>query len=133
MELPAEYLQRRLGLEFLGLGFSVGVLLAQCRAPVAQASEVVTHQLELKHIAREFNGNCRLANKKGFCYTHGAFAHLFLGSSAVEQSTVNRSVAGSNPARGANLFKYLADYLLLTGRGSPGLGNIWGNTHCVFL
>jgi hypothetical protein len=27
---------------------------------------------------------------------------LFLGSSAVEHSTVNRMVAGSNPARGAN-------------------------------
>src|SRR2546423_9285760 len=27
--------------------------------------------------------------------------HLFLGSSAVEHSTVNRMVAGSNPARGA--------------------------------
>jgi hypothetical protein len=26
----------------------------------------------------------------------------FLGSSAVEHSTVNRMVAGSNPARGAN-------------------------------
>jgi hypothetical protein len=26
---------------------------------------------------------------------------LFLGSSAVEHSTVNRMVAGSNPARGA--------------------------------
>ena len=28
---------------------------------------------------------------------------LFLGSSAVEHSTVNRMVAGSNPARGANM------------------------------
>jgi hypothetical protein len=27
---------------------------------------------------------------------------LFLGSSAVERSTVNRNVAGSIPARGAN-------------------------------
>jgi hypothetical protein len=33
---------------------------------------------------------------------------LFLGSSAVEHSTVNRMVAGSNPARGANTIKYLA-------------------------
>src|SRR6266700_6044042 len=29
---------------------------------------------------------------------------LFLGSSAVEHSTVNRMVAGSNPARGASAF-----------------------------
>jgi hypothetical protein len=32
---------------------------------------------------------------------------LFLGSSAVEHSTVNRMVAGSNPARGANEFNHL--------------------------
>src|SRR5258705_4495418 len=31
----------------------------------------------------------------------------FLGSSAVEHSTVNRMVAGSNPARGANEFSHL--------------------------
>jgi hypothetical protein len=31
----------------------------------------------------------------------------FLGSSAVEHSTVNRMVAGSNPARGANQIKAL--------------------------
>src|SRR5205085_3472776 len=31
---------------------------------------------------------------------------LFLGSSAVEHSTVNRMVAGSNPARGASKFKH---------------------------
>src|SRR5438046_8634012 len=38
------------------------------------------------------------------CYTLPAREHLFrlfLGSSAVEHSTVNRMVAGSNPARGA--------------------------------
>jgi hypothetical protein len=33
---------------------------------------------------------------------------LFLGSSAVEHSTVNRMVAGSNPARGASQLNYLA-------------------------
>ena len=32
---------------------------------------------------------------------------LFLGSSAVEHSTVNRMVAGSNPARGASKINYL--------------------------
>src|ERR1700694_548338 len=35
---------------------------------------------------------------------------LFLGSSAVEHSTVNRMVAGSNPARGANEFKQLSEF-----------------------
>jgi hypothetical protein len=36
---------------------------------------------------------------------------LFLGSSAVEHSTVNRMVAGSNPARGAKGFNSLGDLL----------------------
>ena len=35
---------------------------------------------------------------------------LFLGSSAVEHSTVNRMVAGSNPARGASKFRDLASF-----------------------
>src|ERR1700688_2724730 len=35
---------------------------------------------------------------------------LFLGSSAVEHSTVNRMVAGSNPARGASQINRLANY-----------------------
>jgi hypothetical protein len=38
-------------------------------------------------------------NHREACYTPTPF----LDSSAVEQSTVNRLVAGSNPARGANL------------------------------
>jgi hypothetical protein len=36
------------------------------------------------------------------CPAREHLSHLFLGSSAVEHSTVNRMVAGSNPARGAN-------------------------------
>src|SRR5436309_1427470 len=39
---------------------------------------------------------------------------LFLGSSAVEHSTVNRMVAGSNPARGAIQIKYLAQNSQIT-------------------
>ena len=50
-----------------------------------------------------------LCKPEGLCYTQPVanpctnlgFA-LFLGSSAVEHSTVNRMVAGSNPARGAS-------------------------------
>ena len=38
-----------------------------------------------------------------------ASLRLFLGSSAVEHSTVNRMVAGSNPARGANQIKHLSE------------------------
>src|SRR5690242_16216459 len=45
-----------------------------------------------------------LCKRRGLCYRlppcEGCF-RLFPGSSAVEHSTVNRMVAGSNPARGA--------------------------------
>ena len=42
------------------------------------------------------------ARLKGFVIRRRAnWFRLFLGSSAVEHSTVNRMVAGSNPARGA--------------------------------
>ena len=56
-----------------------------------------------------------LCKRKGLCYTLPArdqMRRLFLGSSAVEHSTVNRMVAGSNPARGAKLsiiFNMLSD------------------------
>lgn len=46
-----------------------------------------------------------LCKSRRLCYTLRArelLCRLFLGSSAVEHSTVNRMVAGSNPARGAN-------------------------------
>src|SRR5450755_2794317 len=46
-----------------------------------------------------------LCKARGLCYTLARREplrfRLFLGSSAVEHSTVNRMVAGSNPARGA--------------------------------
>jgi hypothetical protein len=46
-----------------------------------------------------------LCKPQGLCYTQPGAKHcfaLFLGSSVVEQPAVNRLVAGSNPARGAN-------------------------------
>jgi hypothetical protein len=46
---------------------------------------------------------------------------LFLGSSAVEHSTVNRMVAGSNPARGASQFNYLAANRLPASRALSNL------------
>src|SRR5262249_45663940 len=45
-----------------------------------------------------------LCKRKGLCYTlppREQVCRSFLGSSAVEHPTVNRMVAGSNPARGA--------------------------------
>jgi hypothetical protein len=51
-----------------------------------------------------------LCKRKRLCYTqpraNDGFA-LFLGSSAVEHPTVNRMVAGSNPARGAK-FRFIS-------------------------
>src|SRR5882724_12604862 len=44
------------------------------------------------------------------CPAREHLCRLFLGSSAVEHSTVNRMVAGSNPARGASKFKHLVDF-----------------------
>src|SRR5690349_16099369 len=51
-----------------------------------------------------------LGKPKPLCYTLRAcepMFRLFLGSSAVEHPTVNRMVAGSNPARGASKINYL--------------------------
>jgi hypothetical protein len=51
---------------------------------------------------------------------------LFPGSSVVEQPAVNRLVAGSNPARGANKIKYLSEinYLENWLRYSIGTGRL---------
>jgi VIT1/CCC1 family predicted Fe2+/Mn2+ transporter len=50
---------------------------------------------------------------------------LFLGSSAVEHSTVNRMVAGSNPARGASQIKHLAQNSQITRK--PCVGTVLAN------
>src|SRR5689334_21181800 len=49
------------------------------------------------------------------------FVRLFLGSSAVEHSTVNRMVAGSNPARGAKIFHFISKLLPPPRSDAPGL------------
>jgi hypothetical protein len=54
-----------------------------------------------------------LCKARRLCYTlplANPWFRLFLGSSAVEHSTVNRMVAGSNPARGAKQIKHLARF-----------------------
>ena len=54
-----------------------------------------------------------LCKRARLCYTLRArerLFRLFLGSSAVEHSTVNRMVAGSNPARGASRGFYVLRY-----------------------
>lgn len=47
---------------------------------------------------------------------------LFPGSSVVEQPAVNRLVAGSNPARGANNLNFLQGFQLNLGAGLARLG-----------
>jgi hypothetical protein len=51
----------------------------------------------------------RFQSRSGFVIGNGACAKLgkFPGSSVVEQPAVNRLVAGSNPARGANTYSLL--------------------------
>src|ERR1700746_1894433 len=66
------------------------------------------------HIRVHSQANVRflLCKRKRLCYTLPARDLLyrpFLGSSAVEHPTVNRMVAGSNPARGASQIKHLAE------------------------
>src|SRR6187401_2707249 len=57
-----------------------------------------------------------LCKPERLCYTLPArepLFRLFLGSSAVEHSTVNRMVAGSNPARGASYGYYVLPHARL--------------------
>src|SRR5437762_196783 len=60
------------------------------------------------HRLRDIGGPCMVGNalSKHRAFAPGAYRAgvrlLIRGSSAVEQSAVNRSVAGSNPAPGAN-------------------------------
>jgi hypothetical protein len=46
-----------------------------------------------------------LANAFSLCIAFAERKFMFLGSSVVEQLTVNQLVAGSNPARGANFLR----------------------------
>src|SRR6266404_9982582 len=50
---------------------------------------------------------------------------LFLGSSAVEHSTVNRMVAGSNPARGASKINHLSQNSQIVRK--PCVGTVLAN------
>jgi hypothetical protein len=72
-----------------------------------------------------------LCKARGLCYTLARREplrfRLFLGSSAVEHSTVNRMVAGSNPARGANEFNSLAELFRSPQRALFRRGHIGGH------
>jgi hypothetical protein len=78
-----------------------------------------------------------LCKARRLCYTlrrANPRFRLFLGSSAVEHSTVNRMVAGSNPARGANEIKSLHWILNTPVRRLFSRRPHWGplRRHCEF-
>src|SRR5437764_9337648 len=82
---------------------------ARFRPPLAQGAKTTTNRcsagLSGRASSKRTAGNLVLCKPERLCYTLPArepLFRLFLGSSAVEHSTVNRMVAGSNPARGAN-------------------------------
>jgi hypothetical protein len=69
-----------------------------------------------------------LCKAERLCYTLPAreqLCRLFLGSSAVEHSTVNRMVAGSNPARGASKINHLAPFPQISQK--PRVGTVLAN------
>lgn len=57
---------------------------------------------------------------------------LFLGSSAVEHPTVNRMVAGSNPARGAK-FRFVFKYLLASADAARDGARSVSQRRCVWV
>jgi hypothetical protein len=69
------------------------------------------------------DGEFVLCKRNRLCYTQpraNDWFALFLGSSAVEHPTVNRMVAGSNPARGAK-FRFIFNRLLAYADAAPDL------------
>ena len=57
---------------------------------------------------------------------------MFLGSSVVEQTAVNRLVAGSNPARGATSYIYIYDSLKKLSRDLSLVKNAFETSECMF-
>ena len=68
-------------------------------------------------------GRSRFAKQAGFVIAPLSFP----GSSVVEQPAVNRLVAGSNPARGANIFNDLDEAVAKVLTSKTTFGNAIGN------
>ena len=64
-------------------------------------------QAKPRQAARDFHRFVAFKARPALLYALRARQLLFPGSSAVEQPAVNRLVAGSNPARGANACSHL--------------------------
>jgi hypothetical protein len=87
--------------------FPVGVSSAEQRAPRAKNCRQAAAPPWVLPLATPLPDEIisSYASAGGFvirCPARELLCRLFLGSSAVEHSTVNRMVAGSNPARGAS-------------------------------
>ena len=84
-----------------------------CKTVYTSSILVVASNISLIHCSHFFSdlrfcGVLRFARLGPFVIRRPiAASAVFLGSSAVEHSTVNRMVAGSNPARGASKFNHL--------------------------
>ena len=86
------------------------------RGPAGRKTQqiVVAPGLSGSASSRGTAGDLVLCKPERLCYTLPArelLFRLFLGSSAVEHSTVNRMVAGSNPARGAKPYQSLSQQI----------------------
>src|SRR5215470_19581989 len=87
-----------------------GLRQVRCAAGRRLKKSLAVQRVSALPSPREGAGQLDLCNCKSLCYTLArsrTTVRLFPDSSAVEHSTVNRMVAGSNPAPGANEIKYL--------------------------
>jgi hypothetical protein len=73
----------------------------QSAAPGSPLSRGRTEANRRLMLPRAAGADFTLCKRKRLCYSR-TLARVVPGSSAVEQPAVNRLVAGSNPARGAN-------------------------------
>ena len=71
-----------------------------------------------------------LANVLALCIGFAVDTDVFPGSSVVEQLTVNQLVAGSNPARGATLFRRIC-LTPATPHPGPGMWASGGRTKLI--
>src|SRR4051812_908505 len=98
--------------------------------PRSAAAELLLWQQVPPFFGAQRRAYLVLCKARRLCYTlarANTIFRLFLGSSAVEHSTVNRMVAGSNPARGArNTSKYKAENFGDTRRRPSS--SVWGHT-----
>ena len=76
-----------------------------------------------------------LANRFALCIGFAVGTDVIPGSSVVEQLTVNQLVAGSNPARGATLFRRVLpgvrNFTFGAGMWTPGVDRVMAATKLI--